>query len=62
MDIREKKIRLWLANPPEMKFPVPLNLPKFTKKSFRSYDEMNVWKREYLAEIARQGGLRWKEF
>lgn len=31
MDIREQKIRLWLKNPPEMKFPEPLNLPKFTK-------------------------------
>ena len=48
MDIREQKIRLWLKNPPEMKFPVPLNLPKFPKKSFRNYEEMNAWKAEYL--------------
>ena len=61
MDIREQKIRLGLKHPPEMKFPVPLNLPKFSKKSFRNYEEMNAWKREYLKEIARQGGIRWKD-
>jgi len=62
MDIREEKIRLWLTNPPVMKFPVPTNLPKFSKKSFRNYDEMNAWKREYLKEIAAQGGIKWKQF
>ena len=61
VDIREEKIRLWLENPPEMKFPEPVNLPKFSKKSFRNYSEMNAWKREYLCEIARRGGIQWKE-
>ena len=60
MDIREQKIRLWLKNPPEMNFPEPLDLPKFSKKSFRNYDEMNAWNREYLAEIAARGGIKWK--
>ena len=62
MDIRKAKFELWLKNPPEMKFPEPVNLPKFTKKSFRNYEEMNAWKREYLLEIARQGGIKWKNF
>ena len=57
-----KKIRLWLENPPEMNFPVPVNLPKFSKKSFRNYDEMNALKREYLREIAAQGDIKWKDF
>ena len=60
MDIREKKIRLWLTKPPKMEFPVPVDLPKFSKKSFRNYDEMNAWKREYLSEIAARGGIKWK--
>ena len=60
MDIREKKIRLWLTKPPQMEFPVPVDLPKFFKKSFRNYDEMNAWKREYLSEIAARGGIKWK--
>jgi len=60
MDPREQKFQLWLKNPPVMKFPVPLNLPGFTKKSFRNYEEMNAWKREYLKEIAAQKGIKWK--
>ncbi|OQA83828.1 MAG: hypothetical protein BWY31_02767 [Lentisphaerae bacterium ADurb.Bin242] len=60
MDIREQKIRLWLKNPPKMQFPEPLNLPKFSPMSFRNYDEMNAWKREYLKRIAAQGGIKWK--
>ena len=60
MDPREEKIRLWLKNPPKMEFPVPVDLPKFSPKSFRNYDEMNAWKREYLKEIAAQGGVKWK--
>ena len=60
VDIREQKIRLWLTDPPEMKFPAPVDLPKFSKKSFRNYDEMNAWKREYLSEIAARGGIKWK--
>ena len=60
MDIREQKIRLWVQNPPVIKFPVPLNLPKFSKKSFRNYEEMNAWKHEYIKEIALQGGIKRK--
>ena len=60
MDIREQKIRLWVQNPPVIKFPVPLNLPKFSKKSFRNYEEMNAWKHEYIKEIALQVGIKWK--
>ena len=60
MDIREQKIRLWLKNPPAMNFPVPLDLPRFSKKSFRNYEEMNAWKQEYLKEIADQGGIKSK--
>ena len=32
----------------------------FFKKTFRNYDEMNAWKREYLQEIAARGGIQWK--
>ena len=59
-DIRKTKIQMWLKNPPEMKFPAPENLPRFTRKSFRNYDEMNAWKRQYLQEIAAKGGIKWK--
>ena len=55
-DIRKQKIQMWLKNPPEIKFPVPENLPAFSRKSFRSYEEMNAWKEQYLREIAARGG------
>jgi len=61
MDPRLEKIKLWLKNPPVMDFPVPTNLPKFSKKSFSSYEEMNAWKQEYLKEIAAAGGIKWKQ-
>ncbi len=55
-----EKFKMWIKNPPEMKFPEPANLPPFSKKTFRSYEEMRAWKEEYLKEIARQGGIKWK--
>ncbi len=55
----EEKIRLWLQHPPKPRFPKPMNLPPFKKQSFRSYAEMNAWKRQYLLRIAEQGGLTW---
>ena len=60
MDPRIEKFKLWLKNPPEMTFPTPVGLPPFSKQSFRNYDEMNAWKREYLKEIAARGGIQWK--
>jgi len=51
MDIREQKIRLWLKYPPRMKFPEPVNLPAFPPQSFRSYEEMNAWKREFCSAL-----------
>ena len=60
MDPRIEKFKLWLKNPPKMDFPVPANLPEFSKKSFRNYDEMSAWKRQYLQKIAARGGIQWK--
>ena len=56
----DRKIQIMAENPPEMTFPTPVGLPPFSKKSFRNYDEMNAWKREYLKEIAARGGIQWK--
>ena len=32
MDPRIEKYKLWLKNPPGMKFPTPIGLPPFSKK------------------------------
>jgi hypothetical protein len=39
----------------------PDSLPRFGHRRFDSYAEFNAWKRAYLIEIARQGGVRWKK-
>ncbi len=64
-DDLQAKIRWWAAEssrpgyrPPPC--PVPQNLPPFSPQRFSSYAELNAWKRGYLLEIARQGGVKWK--
>ena len=54
MDPRIEKFKLWLKNPPEMKFPEPSDLPRFSHKSFRNYEEMNALVREI--ERTERGG------
>jgi hypothetical protein len=56
----KSKYKLWLDNPPVFTPPTSCNLPYFGHRRFNNYNEMNVWKREYLAEIARCGGVQWK--
>ena len=65
VDDPHAKIRFWAAEAARPGFrppscPVPENLPKFPPQRFSSYAEMNLWKRRYLLEIARQGGVKWK--
>lgn len=59
------KIRFWAAEAVKPGFrplpcPIPENLPPFSPQRFSSYAEFNEWKRNYLLEIARQGGVKWK--
>jgi len=39
--------------------PKATDWPPFSAKKFSSYQEMNEWKKQYLLEIARHGGLKW---
>ncbi len=48
------KIKLWAANPQVIPLPPGPRLPPFPPQKFRSYEEMNRWKEDYLREIARQ--------
>lgn len=64
-DDNQAKIRFWAAEASRPGFrprscPVPENLPPFSPQRFSSYAEFNAWKHQYLLEIARQGGVRWK--
>ncbi len=61
----QAKIRHWVTEASKPGFrprpcPQPENMPSFTPRRFFSYAELNEWKRGYLLEIARQGGVKWK--
>ena len=57
------KYRFWAAEQrcPRLPHMDPDSLPRFGHRRFDSYAEFNAWKRAYLIEIARQGGVRWKK-
>jgi hypothetical protein len=46
------KIRLWAQNPQVVPAGRPPKLPKFSKQTFRSHEEMNRWKERLLKELA----------
>ena len=59
------KIRFWAAEAAQpghrpLPCPQPDGLPAFAPRRFSSYAELNEWKRGYLLEIARRGGVKWK--
>jgi len=53
------KFALWARRPEIFALPGFEGLPRFGTRRFSSYEELNRWKRELLAEIARRGGVRW---
>lgn len=54
-----EKLRIWARTPRVVPMPQITNLPRFGKKSFRSYEEMNAWKESLFRELARKGGAQW---
>jgi hypothetical protein len=53
------KYELWARAGKVCPLPKVSGLPRFGSRRFCSYAEMNQWKQEFLAAIARQGGVRW---
>jgi hypothetical protein len=47
------KIRLWAADQKVWPAQSIGSLPKFSGQKFRSHEEMNRWKEDYLRRIAR---------
>ena len=54
------KLKVWALDLKVCRMPEAVGLPYFGHKRFNSHKEMNDWKREYLAEIASKGGVKWK--
>ncbi len=48
------KIRLWAARPVVVPLPRGPVFPRFKVQRFRNHAEMNLWKAEFLRQIARQ--------
>jgi len=53
------KLKIWAAEANVVRLPKAIGFPAFSCRRFSSGDEMNIWKKSMLAEIARNGGLRW---
>jgi hypothetical protein len=58
-DDYDAKIALWARESRVYPLPKMINLPAFKSRKFRSYEEFNAWKRQYLEEIAAAGGVKW---
>lgn len=58
-DDYQAKIKIWASRPEVVRLPQAIGWPFFSAKKFDSYGQMNEWKRQYLLEIARMGGLKW---
>jgi hypothetical protein len=59
VNLVQKKVRLWAANPRVVRLPRISNLPKFAPQKFDSYEAFNAWKTELQLKLIRAGGARW---
>ena len=58
-DNYDAKFEIWAREKRVVPLPQISNIPRFGAKKFSSYEEMNAWKDELLAEIAKAGGAKW---
>ena len=58
-DDPDAKFKIWARNAHVCAFPRIANVPAFGFNRFASHAEMNAWKLELVAELARQGGAQW---
>lgn len=58
-DDYEAKLTIWARNPRVVPLPKLQGLPRFGVKRFSSYEALNEWKRDLLAELAARGGVKW---
>lgn len=58
-DDYKAKFKIWAKEGKVYPIPRITNLPRFGSRKFSSHAEMNVWKRQLLAELAANGGAKW---
>ncbi|MCK5676457.1 MAG: hypothetical protein KAH99_05530 [Verrucomicrobia bacterium] len=59
VDDYKAKLQIWAADGRVVPMPRAVGFPDFGCRRFSSASEMNVWKKELLAETARRGGVQW---
>jgi len=58
-DDYKAKLKMWASDGRVVSCPAAVGIPKFESRRFSSGAEMNAWKKELLAEMARRGGVQW---
>lgn len=58
-DNYNSKLKIWASDNRIVSLPKAIGFPEFGCQRFSSGAEMNAWKKELLAEIARRGGVKW---
>ena len=53
------KLKIWATELDVVTLPKAIGFPEFSCRRFSSGEDMNIWKKSMLDEIARNGGLRW---
>jgi len=53
------KLEIWARECKVHPLPKIARLPRLPSKKFRSYTEMNVWKKDLLDQLAANGGVQW---
>ena len=53
------KYKIWAAERKVHPLPKFTGLPPFKSKKFNTQEEYDALRREYLIEIARNGGVKW---
>ncbi len=55
------KYEIWAKKSIVASFPQMILPFNFSAKKFKSYKEMNDWKKELIEKIAENGGVKWKQ-
>ena len=58
-DDYKAKLEFWARKNQVVALPKATGFPPFGSRRFSSGEEMNAWKKEFLAETARRGGVKW---
>lgn len=53
------KLDIWARNAKVCGTPKIANLPRFQSRKFRTYEEMNEWKRSLIDQMVLEGGVKW---